>query len=113
MNWLQKGRAAWLTGLGQPHRVASTRELVAHQNYILVYEVAGDLVRVLRVLHAAMLGRPVADKWPIDDAGSRLGARACAAGCTGIRVQLGPELGARQRLYRKQCLTLKVMPGSW
>jgi plasmid stabilization system protein ParE len=27
--------------------------LVAHQNYILVYDVTGDLVRVLRVLHAA------------------------------------------------------------
>ena len=33
--------------------VLRTRELVAHQNYILVYDTAGDLVRVLRVLHAA------------------------------------------------------------
>nr|WP_315255645.1 type II toxin-antitoxin system RelE/ParE family toxin [uncultured Duganella sp.] len=40
-------------GLGKPGRVAGTRELVAHQNYILVYDTAGDLVRVLRVLHAA------------------------------------------------------------
>ncbi len=39
--------------IGRPGRVAGTRELVAHQNYILVYDVAGDLVRVLRVLHAA------------------------------------------------------------
>jgi toxin ParE1/3/4 len=40
-------------GLGKPGRVAGTRELVAHQNYILVYDTAGDQVRVLRLLHAA------------------------------------------------------------
>ena len=39
--------------LGKPGRLTDTRELVAHQNYILVYDLAGDLVRVLRVLHAA------------------------------------------------------------
>lgn len=33
--------------------VAGTWELVAHQNYILVYDVVGEKVRVLRVLHAA------------------------------------------------------------
>lgn len=40
-------------GLGRPGRVAGTREWVAHHNYILVYDVVGDLVRVLRLMHAA------------------------------------------------------------
>lgn len=38
-------------------RIPGTRELVAHHNYILVYDVVGETVRVLRVLH-------VARKWP-------------------------------------------------
>ncbi len=45
-------------GLGRPGRVNGTRELVAHQNYIVIYDVAGDLVRVLRVLHAARIWPP-------------------------------------------------------
>lgn len=40
-------------GLGRGGRIPGTRELVAHQNYILVYDVADDQVRILRVLHAA------------------------------------------------------------
>ncbi len=40
-------------GLGRLGRVIGKRELVVHPNYILVYVVRGDRVRVLRVLHAA------------------------------------------------------------
>lgn len=46
-------------GLGQLGRITGTRELVAHQNYILIYDTANDLVRVLRVLHAARQWPPV------------------------------------------------------
>lgn len=34
------------------------RELVVHRNYILVYDVTGDEVRILRVLHARR-------QWPL------------------------------------------------
>lgn len=47
------GRLADNPGLGRTGRIAGTRELVAHHNYILIYDVTDDLVRVLRVLHAA------------------------------------------------------------
>ena len=47
------GRLADHPDLGRAGRVAGTRELVAHHNYILVYDLDGDLVRVLRVLHAS------------------------------------------------------------
>jgi addiction module RelE/StbE family toxin len=39
--------------LGRPGRVPNTREFVAHRNYIIVYEVDDDAVRILRVLHSA------------------------------------------------------------
>jgi len=40
-------------GLGRPGRSTGTRELVAHQSYVLVYDLAGDAIRMLRVLHTA------------------------------------------------------------
>lgn len=44
-------------GLGRLGRVKGSREWVMHPNYILVYDVVNDQVRVLRVLHAAK-------RWP-------------------------------------------------
>ena len=44
--------------MGRKGRQAGTRELVAHPNYIVVYDVTGDMVRVLRVLHAARQWSP-------------------------------------------------------
>lgn len=41
--------------MGRPGRVEGTRELVVHQNYIVVYRTKGDAVIVLDVIHAARL----------------------------------------------------------
>jgi len=40
-------------GLGRPGRIANTRELIAHPNYVLVYESINGAVRILRILHSA------------------------------------------------------------
>jgi addiction module RelE/StbE family toxin len=43
--------------LYKPGRVSGTREIVVRPNYVMVYRVLGEVVEVLRVLHAA-------EKWP-------------------------------------------------
>ena len=40
-------------GAGRAGRVAGTRELVAHKNYILAYRVKGEDVEIIRVHHVA------------------------------------------------------------
>lgn len=42
---------------GRLGRVNGTRELVVQRNYILIYSIAGQSVRILRVLHASQ-------QWP-------------------------------------------------
>ena len=43
--------------LYRPGRMKGTREIVVRPNYAMVYRVTGDLVEMLRVLHAAQ-------QWP-------------------------------------------------
>ncbi|WP_054991653.1 type II toxin-antitoxin system RelE/ParE family toxin [Pseudomonas meliae] len=45
--------------LGRLGRVRDTVELIAHRNYLLIYDVIGDLLRVLNVVHAARQWPPV------------------------------------------------------
>lgn len=45
--------------IGRLGRMPGTRELVAHQNYIIVYDVTADNIRILRILHAAR-------QWPVE-----------------------------------------------
>ncbi|MEI6117417.1 MAG: type II toxin-antitoxin system RelE/ParE family toxin [Burkholderiales bacterium] len=40
-------------GMGRAGRVAGTRELVLHKNYIAIYRVRDDDVEILRLHHAA------------------------------------------------------------
>jgi toxin ParE1/3/4 len=43
--------------IGRPGRVQSTRELVVRPNFVLVYDIDGEKIRILRALHAAQ-------QWP-------------------------------------------------
>jgi addiction module RelE/StbE family toxin len=39
--------------MGRPGMIAGTRELIPHENYRVVYEIARDVVWILAVVHAA------------------------------------------------------------
>lgn len=40
-------------GMGRTGRLAGTRELIVHPNYILVYAFRGDTVQMLAIVHTA------------------------------------------------------------
>lgn len=53
------GKLPTFPKMGRAGRVDGTRELVVLSNYVVVYQCAPDLIRIIRVLHAAQ-------QWPPD-----------------------------------------------
>ena len=45
--------------LGRPGKISGTRELVVHESYRLVYEIEGETVWVLTLVHTARQWPPV------------------------------------------------------
>lgn len=54
-------RLAEFPELGRLGRIAGTRELIPHESYQLVYEVSGDAVWILALVHTSRLWPPVRD----------------------------------------------------
>ena len=46
---------------GRPGKIPGTRELIPHENYRLVYEIAGGIVWVLTLIHTARQWPPARD----------------------------------------------------
>jgi addiction module RelE/StbE family toxin len=46
--------------MGRPGRIPGTRELIVHRRYFLLYEIDGDVVRILSVMHTSR-------QWPPGD----------------------------------------------
>lgn len=62
MDALFSAAAARLAGhpkLGRPGKIPGTRELIPHENYRLVYEIEGETVWVLALVHTARQWPPV------------------------------------------------------
>ena len=52
------GRLAEHPLIGRPGQVPSTRELIPHESYRLVYEVRADTVWILALVHTARMWPP-------------------------------------------------------
>jgi toxin ParE1/3/4 len=46
--------------IGRPGRVDGTRELVVHRHYVVFYDLTGETIRIIRILHTAQ-------QWPSAD----------------------------------------------
>lgn len=53
------GRLAWHPKMGRPGKVAGTREHIPHEKDCLVYEIQGDEVWVLALVHTVRQWPPV------------------------------------------------------
>lgn len=53
------GRLADFPMLGHDGRIRGTREFVIHENYRLVYEIEGQTIRLLALVHCARQWPPV------------------------------------------------------
>ena len=47
--------------MGRAGKIAGTRELIPHESYRLVYEVEGETIWVLALVHTARLWPPIRD----------------------------------------------------
>ncbi|MDZ7936982.1 MAG: type II toxin-antitoxin system RelE/ParE family toxin [Rhodoferax sp.] len=47
--------------LGRPGKIAGTRELIPHESYRLVYEIAGETVWLLTLIHTSRQWPPIKD----------------------------------------------------
>ena len=62
MDALFSGAAAKLGGhpqLGRPGKIHGTRELIPHQSYRLVYEISGETVWLLALVHTSRRWPPI------------------------------------------------------
>lgn len=48
-------RACQFPEIGRSGRIAGTRELIVHPNYVVVYQITETTIEVLRLLHARQL----------------------------------------------------------
>jgi plasmid stabilization system protein ParE len=55
-------RLACFPNSGRPGLLAGTRELLPHKSYRIVYEIDGEIVRILAVIHTSRQWPPIEDE---------------------------------------------------